>query len=281
LAVCGGYAGLFTTIATKAGLESVVISGHGKGIGYSDLKPGEKPPPYSAGHAWNAVRIDGGEWKLIDPCWGAGHIVGGTQNYNRSFNTSQFTKSNEDFGLSHFPSDAKYFFRSDGRNPTWEEYFIGPGPLGVKKLQIYGQPIKDHGIDGESFLPKPKIIDVSHSQPSSMTRFQFSKVCEHWDFERHGPGKPYLIGLFIKGIDGRGFNRGQQKEEFVPLESNGFFHWVDIDTKTLGAPGQKLRMGTIASINGKDGRGLTMREYKASKGVHGMGFSFIAEWELA
>ena len=31
LAVCEGYAGLFTAIASKAGLESIVIGGHGKG----------------------------------------------------------------------------------------------------------------------------------------------------------------------------------------------------------------------------------------------------------
>jgi transglutaminase/protease-like cytokinesis protein 3 len=31
LAVCEGYAGLFTALATAAGLESVVVGGHGKG----------------------------------------------------------------------------------------------------------------------------------------------------------------------------------------------------------------------------------------------------------
>ena len=31
LAVCEGYAALFTAIATKAGLQSVVVSGYGKG----------------------------------------------------------------------------------------------------------------------------------------------------------------------------------------------------------------------------------------------------------
>lgn len=69
LAVCEGYAGLFSAIAIKAGLEAIVVGGNGKGYGYSPLKPGEPVPPYSAGHAWNAVRIDGGEWKLIDCCW--------------------------------------------------------------------------------------------------------------------------------------------------------------------------------------------------------------------
>ena len=44
LAVCEGYAGLFTAIATIAGLESVVIGGHGKGFGFSALPPGASLP---------------------------------------------------------------------------------------------------------------------------------------------------------------------------------------------------------------------------------------------
>lgn len=60
---------MFAAIAIKAGLEAVVVGGNGKGFGYSPLKPGDPVPPYNAGHAWNAVKIDGGEWKLIDCCW--------------------------------------------------------------------------------------------------------------------------------------------------------------------------------------------------------------------
>ncbi|KAF4948227.1 hypothetical protein F66182_18544, partial [Fusarium sp. NRRL 66182] len=75
LAVCEGYAGLFATLATHAGLEALVIGGHGKGFGHSQLAPGSTIPPFEAGHAWNAVRIDGVKWKLVDPCWGAGAVA--------------------------------------------------------------------------------------------------------------------------------------------------------------------------------------------------------------
>jgi hypothetical protein len=44
LAVCGGYAGLFVAIALKAGPRYVMVTGHGKGYGYSPLKPGERVP---------------------------------------------------------------------------------------------------------------------------------------------------------------------------------------------------------------------------------------------
>lgn len=74
LAVCEGYAGLFAALALKAGLEAMVISGDSKGFGHAPLEPGQPVPPFDSNHAWNAVKIDNGEWKLIDSCWGAGHI---------------------------------------------------------------------------------------------------------------------------------------------------------------------------------------------------------------
>jgi hypothetical protein len=89
LAVCQGFADLFCALVLKAGLECIVISGDGKGFGHKALKPGEPIPPFSSNHAWNAVRIDNGEWKLVDPCWGAGNVKGSNQPYNRSFNPSQ------------------------------------------------------------------------------------------------------------------------------------------------------------------------------------------------
>ncbi|PUU73309.1 hypothetical protein B9Z19DRAFT_1135398 [Tuber borchii] len=68
-AVCAGYAGLFNKLATHAGLESEVVSGHGKGYGFNS---GE---PYKMNHAWNAIKMDWG-WHLIDCCWGSGSING-------------------------------------------------------------------------------------------------------------------------------------------------------------------------------------------------------------
>jgi hypothetical protein len=74
LAVCEGYAGLFAALALKAGLQALVCSGDGKGYGHVPLEPGQAVPAFESNHAWNAVCIDNGEWKLIDPCWGAGHL---------------------------------------------------------------------------------------------------------------------------------------------------------------------------------------------------------------
>ena len=266
LAVCGGYAGLYVAIALKAGLECVMISGHGKGYGYSPLKPGERTPPCTpAGHAWNAVRIDGGEWKLLDACWGAGNV--GNQVYNKKFTPSYFTMSNDDFGIKHFPADDSYFFRSDGRPQSWEDYMIGP--VGAESLQLFGA-VDDHGLSQTSFSPPQKRIPVNSGE---VIRFQFSKACEHWDHEKNGQGKPYCMILKIKGVDGR-------KDEFVAFENNHFWYWADVPAKDLGAPGQGISLFAVTTVNGKDARGMTRKEYLGQRGRCAMGFGGVAAWDL-
>ncbi|QSZ29922.1 hypothetical protein DSL72_004440 [Monilinia vaccinii-corymbosi] len=270
LAVCGGYAGLFATIAVKAGLEAIVVTGHGKGFGYQPLKAGEScPPPNPGGHAWNAVRIDGGEWKLIDACWGSGQI-GDDQTYNQNLISSYFTMSNDDFGIKHFPADKAHFFRSDGKILTWEEYLVGK--IGGEALQIFRSPEDLHGISQTSFTPPQKHIQASRTSNDVM-RFQFSKICTHYDFERNGPGKPYCMLLKIGGVDGR-------KEDLVALEFDGFWWWLDVPVRELGARGQTISLFAITSVDGKDARGMTKGEYEGKKGRCGMGFDGVAAWVL-
>ncbi|KAI9642186.1 hypothetical protein NHQ30_008988 [Ciborinia camelliae] len=271
LAVCGGYAGLFTAIALKAGLEAIMVTGHGKGFGYTPLKPGEScPPPNPGGHAWNAVRIDGGEWKLIDACWGSGQL-GDNQTYNKNLISSYFTMSNEEFGLKHFPADEGHFFRNDGRTISWEEYFIGN--RAGEPLQIFGSPEDQHGISQTSFTPPQKYIHASSTNSTEIIRFQFSKICTHFDFERHGPGKPYCMVLKIGGADGR-------SEDMVPLDFDGFWWWLDVRVGELGEHGRTLSLFAVKTVDGKCARGLGKEGFERVKGRCGMGFDGVAAWVL-
>ncbi|KAI4246656.1 MAG: hypothetical protein LQ352_006343, partial [Teloschistes flavicans] len=153
LAVCEGYASLFTAIATKAGLESLVVSGHGKGAGFSPLAPGEAIPPESMNHAWNAVKIDDGEWKLIDSCWGAGHVCLDRQEYTKKFAPRFFTMSNDEFGLRHFPTNQRLFYRTDGRAQIpWTEYILGSDAAGgaPQPVRVCGNTTGEEGISESS-----------------------------------------------------------------------------------------------------------------------------------
>ena len=270
-AVCEGYAGLLTALASKAGLESVVVGGHGKGFGHSALAPGSSIPPESSNHAWNVVKIDNGEWKLIDCCWGAGNIAGKGKPYNRDFTPRWFTMSNNDFGLRHFPSNKSQFYRTDGRAQiSWEEYILGPDPSGAETLTIYGGVVAKEGIAETSFLPKQLKIPV---YSGGMIRFQFSRVCPHWDPLRHGEGKPYVFFLSIHGIDGR-------NDGYVPFETNGGSWWADVEARKLGAPGQSISLYTCETVSGNNARGLTVTEFKQAKGRKAMGFGGVAKWDL-
>ena len=273
LAVCEGYAALFTALATKAGLQSIVVSGHGKGFGIEPVGRGAPIPPESMNHAWNAVKIDNGEWKLIDTCWGAGDVNGKGKPYNKNFKPNHFTMDNDEFGLSHFPTNRNHFYRTDGRAQiSWEEYILGD--QGGEHARVFSNIAPQEGLSSTKFLPKYLKLPISPAAHAGPTvRFQFEKVCPHWDALTQGKGKPYIYILSIHGIDGR-------KDDFVPFDTNGMFWWADVPPERLGARGQTITLYTVDTVQGNTGRGLSKEEYMMAKGRKAMGFQGVAAWEL-
>ncbi|KAH6607762.1 kyphoscoliosis peptidase [Trichoderma cornu-damae] len=267
-AVCQGYAETYKAIANRAGLECVVVGGHGKGYGYVPLKRGERPPPANpTGHAWNAVRVDGGVWRLLDACWGAGHICGNNNLFKREFSPVQFTNSSERFGQTHFPSDSRRQFRSDGGAITWEEYIIGRSQ--GAPVEVFGN-CGQEGIAEDSIEPASKEISVHSGQ---VVRFQFAKLCEHWKSDKHGLGLPPLFLLQLHGVDGR-------KDDIIPIETDGFWHWADVLARDLGAPGQSVTVLQLTSIDDQDARGVTAQQFLSKKGRYKMAWAYIARWDL-
>ncbi len=271
LAVCEGYAGLFAALAMKAGLEAYVVGGHGKGFGYSKLQPGQPIPPYSAGHAWNVVKIDGGQWKLIDCCWGAGVVNGKGKPYQKLFSPNRFTQSNDDFGLDHYPGDPSKQFRNDGRTVTWEEYILAnKNGCGADFFSGY---IEGEGLSSKTFQPVSNPI-VPAQHPGPIVRFSFQKKCPHWDPIRCGKGPYYVYVLILDALEGTGKNN-------IPFETNGDVWWCDVPVADLSHAGQEAKVFAITSFGGKDGRGLTVREYKEKKGRAGFAMGGVCKWQIA
>lgn len=115
--LCAGYASLFDALAGRAGLESRVVTGNGKGV--DEINPNNKDP---INHAWNAVKL-GGQWRLLDVTWGSGAMKPDHQYVQRE-EDFYFLTPPEAFVYSHFPEDAK-----DQCLPhplTWDQYSALP-----------------------------------------------------------------------------------------------------------------------------------------------------------
>lgn len=98
--ICDGYATLFETLGKLAGLEVASIQGYAKAYGHEN-----KPVFDKRNHAWNAVRIDG-QWRLIDPTWGAGAVRDGQ--YVRQVREVYFLASPDQLAFTHLPEDERW-----------------------------------------------------------------------------------------------------------------------------------------------------------------------------
>lgn len=271
-AVCEGFAKVYQSIAERGGLQCVVVTGHGKGYGFNPVEPGQPvPPPDITGHAWNAVVLDDGRWKLLDPCWGAGHL-GENKLYKQTFDPTHFTASNEIFGLRHMPSDPRHFYREDGRALSWEEYVVGPsqGPMAP-----WNSGAADEGLSEQTLTPAEKYISAqSVDGNDDYVRFQVGSFCEHWKNEVHGKGKPRLVLLKINGPGGH-------KEEFMPLDNDGYWWWIDVPRRDLGRPGQMVHLHAVDTFGDADGRGLSKEVFLRKIGTVGWSMIGITNWELS
>lgn len=221
----------------------------------------ETIPPFAMNHAWNAVRIDNGEWKLIDSCWGAGAVEGPNQPYKKVFCPIWFTYDNAEFGLKHYPQNRKHWYMTD--IPTWEEYFIGDGEI----ARMAGGTINNFGLSEYSILPRSKAIDLASGD--THIRFQFSNVCEHW-YDKYGEQRVFILA--INGANG--------KNDWLPFQKHEYTWYIDVPIRQLGKPGQQVSLNVVDTIDGKKVQNLTVQEYLAAKGRKAMSWQGFVHWDL-
>lgn len=98
--VCEGFVQLYQRMADEVGLRTEIVQGYAKGF---DYKPGQRIR--DANHAWIAAHIDG-EWRLLDPTWGAGLVVNGA--FRPEFSWAYFFVRPDVLQLSHHPEEKKW-----------------------------------------------------------------------------------------------------------------------------------------------------------------------------
>lgn len=126
VAVCEGYAKLFTTLCQYAGIKSEVVTG------FAICCSGRVK--FRTNHSWNAVRIDSA-WYLLDLTWASGYVNQWNEFVQRT-DENYFLAAPERFIRDHFPDDLRWalldnipfvseFKRSPYMNKAFVKYKIG------------------------------------------------------------------------------------------------------------------------------------------------------------
>ncbi|TNM96079.1 hypothetical protein fugu_017162 [Takifugu bimaculatus] len=102
--VCCGYSNLCTEMCREVGIECQEVPGHSKGIGY---RQGQSLRNVKSDHLWNAVLL-GGQWFLLDACWGAGRVDMEHESFVKRFDDFYFLTDPEEFIYTHFPDEEQW-----------------------------------------------------------------------------------------------------------------------------------------------------------------------------
>lgn len=102
--VCCSYSNLCKEMCREVGIECQEVPGHSKGIGY---RQGQSLKNVKSDHLWNTVLL-GGQWFLLDSCWGAGRVDMEHESFVKRFDDFYFLTDPEEFIESHFPDEEKW-----------------------------------------------------------------------------------------------------------------------------------------------------------------------------
>jgi len=129
------YAQVYQTLCKNAGLDCELIHGYAKGVGY---KPGMTFEGDNFRHSWNAVKIKG-EWKLVDPNWGARHVVGKkASDENTVYELDEYYFLPEAWELihSHYPDEPEWQLREPITKEQFENLVLCKSPFFKHNLRI-------------------------------------------------------------------------------------------------------------------------------------------------
>lgn len=102
--VCCGYSNLCSEMCREVGIECQEVPGHSKGVGY---RQGQSLREVKSDHLWNVVLL-GGQWFLLDACWGAGRVDMEHESFVKRFDDFYFLTDPEEFIDSHFPDEERW-----------------------------------------------------------------------------------------------------------------------------------------------------------------------------
>jgi len=207
-AVCNGYALLFKTLCTIAGIKSDIVTGHVK------TKPYQIGVKCPADHAWNIVMIDS-NWYCLDATWGAGYGLedeetGMLIGWGKHFIPFFFCTPYEKFVRNHFPEHPEELKFMDSKN-TKEDFFNFPFFYSLSALNNI------ENLNPSTGMLKAKVGDTltfSFKYKKPFTSFQLNTNMERspsiYEEIKKGKKTTYKIDSFML-----------TRQKYYPYEMNG------------------------------------------------------------
>ncbi|KAA0717795.1 Kyphoscoliosis peptidase [Triplophysa tibetana] len=159
--VCSGYSYLCVEMCREVGIDCVEVSGYSKGMGY---QTGHSLAEKRSDHEWNAVFM-GGQWCLLDSCWGAGTVNMKTQTFLKRYDDFYFLTEPSEFINSHFPDDQTWQQLS---TPISMEEFEAR-PLKTSAFYQFGLTLSDPTQYKTTTDDGEAIVSMSFSNPLTFT----------------------------------------------------------------------------------------------------------------
>ncbi len=110
IALCEGYARLFTTLCDYAGVPSAIIPG------YAKTNMNRSGPRFGVNHYWNAVFIDT-NWHLLDATWASGYVSWRGDEFVKQYDSHYFLTPPQEFIKDHYPDDLQWTLLADPTTP--------------------------------------------------------------------------------------------------------------------------------------------------------------------
>jgi hypothetical protein len=116
VAVCDGYARLFASLCSYAGIQAELVTGY--------VRPdrGRVLNRFRSNHTWNAVRIDSA-WHLVDATWASGYVTFGNE-FVPHYNSFYYRTDPRDFIRDHYPENLRWTLLPEA--PALNEFWDAP-----------------------------------------------------------------------------------------------------------------------------------------------------------
>ncbi|MBI1344609.1 MAG: hypothetical protein GC171_16935 [Terrimonas sp.] len=137
---CDGYARLFKTLCSYAGIPAEIIVGYAR----SNMVANET---FRSNHSWNAVYFDS-SWHLLDVTWASGYLSLSNRQFVKRLDETWFLTAPADFIRDHYPDNPRWTLLTNP--PVIREFIRSP----FRSRSFVKYPVLD-------FFPRKGILEAA------------------------------------------------------------------------------------------------------------------------